>query len=184
MAGNPAAEKQSDEKPAKRKTRGKHAQRVAVRRAAALQLRLQGGTYRQIADQLKADPKTQPFVSVKYDHTQAWKDVQEELDRLNDENAERADRLRSLTHERLNALLTKYWPLAARGDYAALDRVLAIMDRIARLYGVDKLAGPNVTVGGEVALSGNIAVEQQIASVHIYIPDNGRDTQPAAQPGE
>lgn len=149
--------------------------RIAVRRAAALQLRLQGGTYRQIADQLKQ----QPHVSGKYDFTQAWKDVQDELERLDAENGERAERLRRLTYEQLNALLAKYWPLAQRGDYAALDRVLAILDRIGRLYGVDKLIPTPVALGGEVALSGNLAVESSTSQVVFYIPDNGRDHKPA-----
>lgn len=144
---------------------------AAERRALALELRKQGGTYRRIAEKLRGVEGVSP----KYDHSQAYEDVANELKRLNRDNAEAADELRRLQHEQLTELYAKYYPQAAKGDVGALDRILGIMDKIARLYG---LYTSNLTLGGKVEQAGTLnhagSIEVRGPQVRIFIPDNGR----------
>ena len=139
----------------------------------ALELRKQGGTYRRIADVLRQ----REGISPKYDHAAAYLDVQSELQRLNRENQESANELRRLQHEQLTELYAKYHSQAAKGDMGALDRILAIMDRMAKLYG---LYATNVNVAGEVKQTGTLThtgsvdLNHSETQVVIYIPDNGR----------
>jgi hypothetical protein len=48
-----------------------------------------------------------------------------------------ADDLRQLECERLDSLLSAMWPKAVGGSHLAVDRCLAIMERRARLLGLD-----------------------------------------------
>lgn len=48
-----------------------------------------------------------------------------------------AAELRDLEVDRLDRLLTAVWPKALRGDLAAVDRVLRVAERRARLLGLD-----------------------------------------------
>ena len=57
-------------------------------------------------------------------------------DAIRDIPREEADELRALERHRLDALQQAVWTDAARGDLRALDRVLAIMDRRARYFGL------------------------------------------------
>lgn len=103
--------------------------KIAERRQLAVELRKQGGTYRQIADQLARHPE----VSGDYTASQAYRDVAAELKRLQAETSKSTAELRQLELERLDDLWRIYFPRALKGDYAAFDRVLAIMDKRARL---------------------------------------------------
>ena len=51
--------------------------------------------------------------------------------------AENIDDVRAVELARLDTLLVAIWPLALSGDIAAIDRVLAIMVRRAKLLGAD-----------------------------------------------
>lgn len=137
----------------------------------ALELRKQGGTFRRIAEKLRGVEGISP----KYDQSQAYDDVANELRRLNRDNAESADELRRLQMEQLTELFSKYYSQASRGDVGALDRILSIMDRVARLYG---LYSSNLTLGGKVEQTGTLthagSVEVRGPQVQIFIPDNGR----------
>lgn len=55
--------------------------------------------------------------------------------------------MRELDLRRLDSLLLTYWPLAKGGDTDALDRVLKILQRRAKLLGLD-LPVANATRGG------------------------------------
>jgi hypothetical protein len=50
---------------------------------------------------------------------------------------EAADDLRKLECERLDSLLSAMWPKGVGGNHLAVDRCLAIMERRARLLGLD-----------------------------------------------
>jgi len=116
--------------------------KVAERRRKALALRKQGGSYRQIADQLRK----LEGISPKYSVGLAYRDVMDELKKLNAECAEEAEAIRRLELERLDELFAHYYPKAVKGDYASLDRILAIMGQRARyldLYAAAKIAGPD-----------------------------------------
>ena len=67
-----------------------------------------------------------------------------------------ADDLRSEEVSRLDAMLTGLWPSARNGAVASIDRVVKIMERRARLLGLDaperkQLEGPG---GGPVQMVG------------------------------
>lgn len=102
------------------------------KQAKALELRKAGATYDQIANTLGWANKSG-----------AHKAVQAALDHI---IAEPTDELRKVHYERLNHLLMAVWPRAQSGELPALDRAVGIMDRIARLYGID---APTTTLSTE-----------------------------------
>ena len=59
------------------------------------------------------------------------------LDEINERNLEDAGTLRSLEMLRLDELQNAIWQRAIDGDGRALDRILAIMARRAKLLGLD-----------------------------------------------
>ena len=113
---------------------------AAERREKALQLRAQGYRYRQIA------------VECGYNDTSAaWNAVKRALDDLNQRTADQADRYRMLEDQRLDMLAAPLWQRLTRtvtdpqtGDettepnYRAIDRLIRIAERRARLWGLDE----------------------------------------------
>lgn len=122
---------------------------IAQRRALALTLRKQGGSFRDIADALRK----QPGVSAGYSPSNAYRDVRDELDRLNKQNSETAEQVRRLELERLDTLHAKLWPMALKGDFAAFDRVLSLMDRRDRYLGISKLPPVGLELSGAVGVT-------------------------------
>ena len=114
----------------------------AEKEAHALRLRKQGLTYEQIAAELGM-----------HDRSGARKIVQRALDKTIQEPA---DELRRLEVERLDALLVAMWPAAEAGKGYAVDRCLAIMDRRAKLLGLDAPARKIVEVVTEDAVDAAI----------------------------
>jgi len=90
-----------------------------------LRLRMEGLSHRAIARELGVAPST------------AYKRVQHGLRELNRANAAQAAELRRLEALRLDEMQDAVWEKAAEGDPHAVDRVLAIMARRARLLGLD-----------------------------------------------
>jgi len=111
------------------------AQKVAIaeRRKMALDLRKQGDSYRQIAESLREVEG----VSDRYDHAQAIRDVAEMLRQLNEGNKETAGIVKRLELERLDALHFAHWKAAVAGDVRAGLFILRLMERRARLEGLD-----------------------------------------------
>lgn len=99
--------------------------RAAERRTQALELRKQGMTFAQIGAALDCSEQ------------RAHKIVTEELRRLNEHRAEQATEVARLELERLDALLAGVWEKAKGGDGPAIDRALAVMNRRAKLLGID-----------------------------------------------
>lgn len=103
-----------------------------------LRMRKVGATYAEIAraaiDRFGADALPGGWCD-RYAH----KDVKRELDKLHNEIGENAVEVLELELQRLDDLLKGLWPLAARSnpDTKAVDRVLKIMERRARLLGLD-----------------------------------------------
>ena len=92
----------------------------------AVQLALAGATYEQIATECHYAGKSG-----------AWKAVQRLLARV---DAENAGQLRTVEGARLDRLQAAHWPAALRGDTKAAGVVLRILDRRARLFGLDAAA--------------------------------------------
>jgi hypothetical protein len=96
---------------------------AAARVLTALDLAIQGCDYRTIAERAGYASKGAAFNA-----------VQRELQRT---FQHKADDLRTLEAQRLDALLQSMMPKALAGDTWSVDRVLAIMERRARLFGLD-----------------------------------------------
>lgn len=91
--------------------------------AEAVKLRLAGHTFDQIAQRLGYS-----------DRSGAAKAVRRAMQATIQEPT---DELRRIEVERLDALQRALWPAAESGKWLATDRVLTIMDRRARLLGLD-----------------------------------------------
>lgn len=95
------------------------------RQVKALELRRMGKGYSEIAAALGIG------------RSQAHRLVQSGLaDAVAQVSAE-ADELRAEEVSRLDAMLSGLWPDARRGQHAAVDRVLRIMERRAKMLGLD-----------------------------------------------
>jgi hypothetical protein len=98
---------------------------AAERRREAIRLRRAGSTYDSIGAALGVTRST------------ARKLVVGEFDRLNLETGEAAQELRTLEAARLDEIQEAIWPRAVQGHLGAIDRVLKVMERRARLLGLD-----------------------------------------------
>jgi hypothetical protein len=133
--------------PRKRKRRsprppGEDAKKRA-RANQALELRIAGATYRQIAAQLGVSEKA------------AYYDVQDELARLDPIIHGRAERLRELENARLDRLHVALAAGIKAGRESAILATVRVMERRAKLCGLD--APERVQVSGAVTLGEKIA---------------------------
>ena len=101
------------------------AEAAAERRQKSLDLRIAGARYRQIGAQLGVSYQT------------AYRDVQTALGELATLQAGKAEHLRELEVERCDKLQMALWPKARSGDEKAARTVIAVMDRRAKLLGLD-----------------------------------------------
>lgn len=97
----------------------------AKRKAQALDLRIQGLSYTEIASQ----------VGVARQHCHRY--VVDALAEINEHAAEEAAELRRLESERLDQMLVALSKKIADGDVAAIQVALKIQDRRAKLWGLD-----------------------------------------------
>lgn len=95
----------------------------ATRRAEAFALRRNGVSTAAIAQHLGVHPRT----------VSTW--IRDAIQAI---PAEEADAIRTLELERLDAIMAPQMRLALAGDGFAVDRVLRIMERRARLLGLDE----------------------------------------------
>jgi len=91
----------------------------------ALDLRISGAHYDQMAEAMNCSEST------------AYRRVQRCLDRVAEACSERASELRQIELRRLDAMFLAVYPDCVRGVYTAIDRALKIMERRARLLGLD-----------------------------------------------
>ena len=92
----------------------------------ALECRKKGMSYEKIANELGV---TKPG---------AWKAVKRGLDKLNKECAEKAKEVRQLEAIRLDEMWNSLYPEILKGDTSAINTALRIMERRARLWGLDE----------------------------------------------
>jgi hypothetical protein len=100
-------------------------EKAAARRLQALEMRKGGASYGQIGKQLGVSDQ------------QASNDVRRCLDRLGKLADDVAGHLRTMEEARLDALLLAVMPQARQGNLGAVDRVVRIMERRAKLLGLD-----------------------------------------------
>lgn len=109
----------------------------------AVELRVQGQSYAQIADALDYS-----------DESGARHAVSRLLARR---EAESIDELRAVHSARLEGVLSSFWPAATAGDTDAARIVLRTLDSLAKLYGLD--APARVAVGATVSDTAGFANE-------------------------
>lgn len=103
-------------------------------RRKAVQLRKAGFTYQEIADQIGMT------------RGNAYKLVAEAMQEFKTESAEEAQEVKRVELARLDHATRAIWSQVANGNHGAIDRLLRIMDRRAKLLGLDapsKLAPTN-----------------------------------------
>jgi len=109
---------------------------TAERRQKALEMRKAGATYMQIGNALGIS------------NVAAHKHVMAALKVLTEKTIEDASEVLRLELERLDQLQLQLWTKAKQGHLGSIDRILKVMDRRAKLLGIDapekrELTGPN-----------------------------------------
>ena len=112
------------------KRNNQKAQRIAAKekRARTLELRKAGITYQEISDALGI-----PLSSV-------GRYVQQGIAEWQKQTEQDAGEIVALEIARIDRMLRGLWNRAKAGDDAAVDRVIKLMDRRAKLLGLDKPA--------------------------------------------
>lgn len=127
------------------------------RQQRAIELRRAGRSYREIARQVG--------IGVASAHRLITAAIADVRAIVQDDAAE----IRALELSRLDGLLGALWPKARQGDLGAVDRVLRIMERRAKLLGLDapvKVARTNA-MGGEGATAATSCIVQVPPAVSI-----------------
>ncbi|WP_333746007.1 hypothetical protein [Streptomyces sp. IBSBF 2950] len=112
------------------------AQRAATahRRSQAIALRLAGMDYATIAERLDYA-----------DRGAASKDVHRALEANLEAESAAVATLREIEVQRLDRLQAAAWAKAAKGDLKAIETVLKVIDRRAKLLGLDRPARTEIT---------------------------------------
>jgi hypothetical protein len=105
-------------------------ERGIVRRAEMLKMRLEHHSYAEIADKYGIGVKT------------AWDGVQKELDAVAELSDGRAKKLRAMDLARLDRYARALEPRVQLGDHLAIAVCLKIMERRAKLLGLDLTPEP------------------------------------------
>jgi len=135
---------------------------IAERRAMAVSLRKQGGSFRAIAEQMRK----QEGISDKYTEIQAYRDVSAELTRIREQSAEDALDVLQLELMRLDDIISFLWQRVKKGDLFCIDRVFRAMEIRARYLGLFPSTNPLLSVQNN-----SLNVNQNVV---VYLPDNGR----------
>lgn len=113
------------------------------RQLRALELRLTGMPYEDIADTLGYAGRAAAYSAVRAVIARREHEAVEEM--------------RQIEGDRLDTMAATLWPLVKTGDLQAVDRMLKIMQRRAALFGLDLAGRVDVMAAGEVDLDGAFA---------------------------
>lgn len=130
----------------KRNGRPKHGEEAiakALQRKQALQYRMMGLSYEQIGEKLGIT------------HNAAWENVDKALKEVTLENAKE---VKKLELQRLDAMFIPAYGNAMRGDLQALNGVMQIMNRRAKLLGLDEAVQIASKVDATVKQDGGVMV--------------------------
>ena len=119
--------------------------RKLERQAKALELRRMGKGYVEIA------------VHLGIGKSQAHRLVQEGLSDARAQVDADASELKAEELSRLDAMLSGLWPDARKGHLGAVDRVLRIMERRAKMLGIDAVKTPTADPAEAVAVLARLA---------------------------
>ena len=89
-----------------------------------------------------------------------------------------SDELLALELSRLDGLLAKVYPMAAQGDLQAVDRVLKICERRARLLGLDAPTRTALQGGGDAPPLSTV-IETRVT---FYVPASALPAAPIPHP--
>lgn len=130
---------QQPKKKPKKQTAKKSAKQVDIseRRWLVLELRKQGASYRDIAEQLKEmyGKKGEHGITKKYDHSLAYIDFKAALKELNERNTDELEENRRLDLERLDAMFIPFFERAQQGDPIAADKASELIKMRAQWFG-------------------------------------------------
>lgn len=107
--------------------RGKSKEKASIleRQLLALDMRKSGYSFRKIAERLKVSYQT------------AYRDVSAELSRMSELRDGKKEELRQLELERLDALTEALNPMASVGNPSSVSMSVKVMERRAKLLGLD-----------------------------------------------
>ncbi|AFA74241.1 hypothetical protein GPOL_c32270 [Gordonia polyisoprenivorans VH2] len=135
------------------------------RASTALALRIEGQPYRVIAEHLGYR-----------DESGARKAVDRLLTRI---EHERVDELRQIEGQRLDALMAGHWDAALAGDVDAARVVLGVIDRRAKLFGLN---APTAVAVGVGQITDREFAEQAAELIAGLRPDMARELRGAVPP--
>lgn len=138
---------------------------TAQRRTKAINLRLTGMDWTTIAEQLGYA-----------DRGAACKDVTRALERHVAEEGQAVEVWRELELGRLDSLQQSVWPKAMDGDPRAIEAALKILDRRAKLLGLDSAIKLEVLTVD--------AIDAQLQLLEAQLRDSAAFADPAGQAGE
>ena len=150
---------------------------MALRRQMAVDLRLQGGSYRLIAETMRG----QQGVSASYSEGAAHGDVQTELDRVKGHMLDSADRIKTRQLLQIQEMFAAVYPYAKQGDVASLDRCMKLLHYEAELLGLfpqAEKAQPRGAGGGTMTTITDNATTLTIREVVVQL--NGVDGESVA----
>lgn len=152
-------------------SKGAQEVQIAQRRYAALQLRKQGATYKQIAEQVAKMEGMPPA----YSDAQAHRDVQAELTRWRMENQETVEDMIMMEKIRLDWAQSKLASLVTAGDMEGIDRFVKVSESRRRLFGLDKpLKIAPTTPDGKEKYE-NLTTEQLDAEILRLLAASGKE---------
>src|SRR5262245_9869714 len=141
---------------------------AAQRKAAAWSLRVEGKTLREIADAVG--------ISVPRVHGI----LKEEMERLAQAATEDAAAYRELTLARLEAPFAALWPQAQAGHVPSVNAAVSILDRQAKLLGLDAPARQETKLTVERMTDAELIAEAE--RLGLPVPPGLRDPLPEAVP--
>ncbi|MCG5495245.1 sigma factor-like helix-turn-helix DNA-binding protein [Ectothiorhodospira variabilis] len=135
---------------------------AAFLKRETLRLRREGATHGEIADTLEIS------------RSRVHKIVTDALERLARDATEETRQLRALEAERLDALQHALWDAGIDGDLQAVDRLLRIMERRAKLLGLDAPSKHAATTpDGEAVANAVIVVPRECEDVSQWVAEFG-----------
>lgn len=160
---------------AKRSATGRDRLRYEDRIAQVWELRKAGASYAQIAQQ----------IGVNKGNLSRW--VRRKLDELARNNIEGAEDIRRIELERLDVALLAIWPQVRSGNHGAIDRLVRIQERRARLLGLDaparqEVSGPD---GGPIDFVRRVAASEELTRAahdflrHVELSAGGAAVEPS-----
>lgn len=139
-------------------------QRITLRALKAYDLRITGMSYRNIGSELNVS------------HQTAFTDVLAVMEEIREETRKEARHYRDLDLKRLDELQGAAWPKAIEGNQQAILNVMRIMERRAKLLGID--APIKVDIEGQIrafALKQGIDPDRAVEEGTQIVRDYERD---------